>query len=444
MKILTIILFSTAFIFCSRAQNNDIVISLKPVNGYGEFTPGRMIIFPENDSIQYRGVPNNIREFVVRSMSLQNVLSYWNLYKKGKIDKERFLKISTELNIDTSKLTEAPVDYQVIILTGTNQKGNRIIIVDSDNNEDFSNDKILEFEYPISIEKQKAIENSLQSILTHYEYYFEDKIIKKQISLKPSPYRGSLGLNYNTTNEIERKYDLFVSVPEYRKGEINLNNTNYEVFVSNGFTSQSFTNRKTSIFFSIKNGKQVSELKGDIPYLIGDIMNANGMDYLIESISIWGDTLRLKYVGQNVYPAGITEGYFIPKFNAKKLDNSVFSLEQYPGKFVLIDFWGTWCKPCIEFIPELKEINAEFKDKNFVLVSVAYDNDSKKVVDFVKKEQMDWVQVYVDQKTPDNNSLVEKLKISIYPTTILIAPDGKIITRNKPINELKEILKKAL
>lgn len=377
-------------------------------------------------------------------MSLQNTLSYWNLYKKGKIDKERFLKISTELSIDTSKLTEVPVDYQVILLTGTNQKGNRIIIIDSDNNEDFSNDKILEFEYPISIEKQKAIENSLQSILTQYEYYFEGKIIKKQINLKPSPYRGSLGLNYNTTNEIEKKYDLFVSVPEYRKGEININNTNYEVFVSNGFTSQSFASRKTSIFFSIKNGKQVSELKGDIPYQIGDVMNANGMDYLIESISIWGDTLRLKYVGQNVYPAGITEGYFIPKFNAKKLDNSVFSLDQYRGKFVLIDFWGTWCKPCIEFIPELKEINAAFKDKNFVLISVAYDNDSKKVVDFVKKEQMDWVHVYVDQKNRDNNSLIEKLKISVYPTTILIAPDGKIITRNKPINELKEILKKAL
>ncbi|MFA6713551.1 MAG: TlpA disulfide reductase family protein, partial [Bacteroidales bacterium] len=113
-------------------------------------------------------------------------------------------------------------------------------------------------------------------------------------------------------------------------------------------------------------------------------------------------------------------------------------------KYILIDFWGTWCNPCITLIPELKEIKAEFEDKNFTIVSVAYDRDAQKVLDFVEKEQMNWDHVFVSQTQTDKNSLVEKLKVTSFPTTILIAPDGKIIARNKSINELKEILKKTL
>lgn len=72
------------------------------------------------------------------------------------------------------------------------------------------------------------------------------------------------------------------------------------------------------------------------------------------------------------------------------------------------------------------------------LLSVAYDRDAAKVQEFIRN----WERVFVDQKQADRNSLIEKLKVTSFPTTLLIAPDGKVIAGNKSIDELKEILKK--
>lgn len=442
-RLIILIIITTTILSCNP-KKKDLIINLYSENGYGVFMPGRQIIFPNNDSIEYKGIPNELKEFVVRSMPLQGSQYYWDLYKTGKIDKDRFLKIVSHYEIDTTNLSNIPYDYQVAILIGTNQKEKRVIVIDTDNDEDFSCEKILEYEFPLSIEEQKKIDDTLPTVMTNYEYYLDGNVIDKSIELMPSPYKGTLGLGYNTNNETEKKYDLFISVPKYRKGEITIDKTKYEVFASNGFTSPSYSNGATSIFLSKINDKKPSELDGDIPYQIGDIINLNEQDYLLDDISLWGDTIKLKYIGENTHPTGITEGMFMPKFNAKKLDNTVLSLEQYPDKYVLIDFWGTWCNPCIALIPELKELNTQFRDKGFVLISVAYDRDVQKVFDFVRKEQMEWEHAFVSQTQQDKNSLVEKLKVTSFPTTILIAPDGKIIARNKTMNELKEMLKNAL
>ena len=440
---LILIIMATTTLSC-HTYKKDLFINLHAENGYGVFIPSRKIIFPDHDPVEFKGVPNELKEFVVRSMPLQSAQYYWDLYKKDKIDKDQFLNIVSGSQIDTTQLANIPYDHQVAILIGTNQKEKRVIIIDADNDEDFSNEKIMEYEFPLSIEEQGETGNTLPTVLTSYEYYYKGKVMNRSIELMPSPYRGTLELGYGTINETEKKYDLFISVPKHKKGELTIDNTKYEVFASNGFTSPSYSTEKTSIFFSEHNKKRPSESDGEIPYQIGDVINLKEQDYLLDAVSIWGDTIKLKYLGKNAHPTGVTEGKFVPKFTAKKLDNSVFSLEQHPDKYVLIDFWGTWCRPCIVLIPELKKINSEFEDKNFTLVSVAYDRNAQKVLDFLEKEQMDWEHVFVSQTRSDKNSLVEKLKVKSFPTTILIAPDGKIIARNRSMNELREILKNTL
>jgi len=174
--------------------------------------------------------------------------------------------------------------------------------------------------------------------------------------------------------------------------------------------------------------------------MVGDVFNVKGNDYLIDSISDWGDKLFIKYIGNNKRPVGVSEGFYLPKFDAKYIDNTVFNLKKYSGKYILLDFWGTWCVPCIKLIPELKQLNSEFSDKNLKLISVAYDENSEKVMDFVVKENMNWEHLFVSSKQNDKNSLINKLKINKYPTTILISPDGKIIGRDLEIDNLRELL----
>lgn len=74
------------------------------------------------------------------------------------------------------------------------------------------------------------------------------------------------------------------------------------------------------------------------------------------------------------------------------------------------------------------------------MVSVAYDNDIKKVSDFVNNNGMNWIQVFVDENETDQNSIVEKLKISNYPTLILIGPTGEILARDKSLDQIRKII----
>jgi thiol-disulfide isomerase/thioredoxin len=427
---------------CKTNQTNFIV-NMVNQEGFGKFIPGRVILWPNTDSLNYQNVPKDINEFVVRKFVLQRDQYIWNQYKNGKISKNQTEDFVRQYNIDTTKLCNQNIKCEVLLLIGT-KSDKRVIIVDSNNNLDFGDDKVFEYLYPLSNDEQKRIENSLPSVLTHYEYFENNKTLIKEVKIQPSPYKGALGLSFNTTDQIEKKYFLFASIPEYKKGNFNLNGSNLEIYLSNGFTNVDFPQDKVSLFITDKPDSLQPEIEGNIPYKIGDVFNIKGRDYLIDSISNWGDKLFIKYLGENANPIGFSEGFFMPKFEAKRLDNSVLELKQYPQKYILLDFWGTWCTPCIKLIPDLKKLNSKFSPEKFVLVSIAFDSDPQYVADFVNKEAMNWEQVYVNQNQKSKNSLVEKLKITSFPTTILIDPYGKIIARNKSIDQLIDILNKKI
>jgi len=384
----------------------NLVVDLNSQEGYKPFMPGQRIISPSRDSLTYTNVPKDIEEYVVRSFNLQP-------------------------------------EQNILILIGT--KGDkRVIIIDSDNDKDFGNEKILEYDYPLSREKQKEVENSLPTISTKFEYIENGQISTKNIKIKPTPYAGSFSISFNTNNEVEKKYFLFASMPEHKRGKIKINGIEHNVFVSNGFTRVGYLKESVSIFIAPKTDTLLSELEGNIPYKVGDVFNVRGNDYLIDSISNWGDKLFIKYIGKNKRPEGVSEGFYLPKFDAKYIDNTVFDLKKYSGKYILFDFWGTWCVPCKKLIPELKKLNSEFSDKNLTLISVAYDENSEKVMDFVVKENMNWEHLFVSSNQNDKNSVINKLKVNKYPTTILISPDGKIIGRDLAIDNLRELLIKKL
>lgn len=431
------------FLLACSSHHQDLVVNLNSQDGYGVFRPERTIVWPSDESIEYKNVPDGIDEYVVRGLPLQYGQFLWNQHLNKKISNKRFKDMVNYYKIDTSRLCNSDVDCEVLFLTGT-RSGKRIIIVDSDNDEDFSNEKILEYDYPLSEDKQKEIDNNLPVVTAQYEYFENSRIETRKAKIMPSPYKGRLGLSFNTNNEIEKKYFLFASLPEYKKGSFSIDRLNYEVFVSNYFSRVYYPVWSVKVFIKLSTDSLPSELKGDIPYKIGDVFNSKGNDYSIDSVSYWGDKLFIRYLGKNTKPFGYTEGFYVLPFAAKRLDNSEFKLNQYPGKYILLDFWGTWCKPCINFIPELKKIYADYPHDKFALVSIAYDSDPKAVEEFTKKENMDWEHVFVSQNLQDKNSIIEKLKISSYPTTILIDPEGKIIARNPDIEKLRKILNEKI
>ena len=121
--------------------------------------------------------------------------------------------------------------------------------------------------------------------------------------------------------------------------------------------------------------------------------------------------------------AGLTEKDQAPEFSMKTLDGKEISLADYKGKYILMNFWATWCGPCKIEMPSLEILYKKFKSRNFEVLAVSNDIFGAKVVKpFVKAHNMSFTV-----------SLDQDLKVSTrygvvgLPTTFLIDPKGTII-----------------
>ena len=113
-----------------------------------------------------------------------------------------------------------------------------------------------------------------------------------------------------------------------------------------------------------------------------------------------------------------------PTVAALDLNGATVRLADLKGKYVLVDFWATWCAPCTTDLPRLQAAYAKYHPKGFEVVAVSLD-ESKKVVDeFVKARNLPWKQIHNATASGD---LVEAFGVQTIPSTFLIDPAGKII-----------------
>jgi thiol-disulfide isomerase/thioredoxin len=123
-------------------------------------------------------------------------------------------------------------------------------------------------------------------------------------------------------------------------------------------------------------------------------------------------------------------------FTKTDLKGQPLSLSSFRGKYVLLEFWGSWCVPCRKGNPHLKELYYYYKDKGFDIIGIAKDDDTKDAwIKAVVKDGLPWHQILV-------GDLDTKYNISSYPTKILIDQQGLIIGRfGEDENKLDEKLK---
>ena len=106
----------------------------------------------------------------------------------------------------------------------------------------------------------------------------------------------------------------------------------------------------------------------------------------------------------------------IEALNLKKLDGTSVNLRNISNNYLIINFWATWCPPCIKEIPDLLEIQEKFKEK-VKLVFISVDSSPEKVIpNFIKKNKFKNFDVYTDQQFLASKNL----NIKIMPTTIIV------------------------
>lgn len=134
-------------------------------------------------------------------------------------------------------------------------------------------------------------------------------------------------------------------------------------------------------------------------------------------------------------------GAIFPTFEEKDLDGKPLSVTAFKGKVLLVEFWATWCGPCVRELPNVIKAYQKYHDKGMEIVGVSLDDDEDAVRGFIKKNKIPWQQFF-DGKGRQNK-LAEKYGINGIPATYLLDKEGKIIAKNLRGGELTEQLEKT-
>ena len=122
-------------------------------------------------------------------------------------------------------------------------------------------------------------------------------------------------------------------------------------------------------------------------------------------------------------------GVEAPDFTLKDIEGNDFTLSSLRGKYVILDFWGSWCGWCIKGMPKMKEYYQKYAGK-FEIVGVDCNDTDQKWKDAVKKHELPWKHVYNPRANTEEeqaNNVCGKYGITGFPTKIVISPEGKIV-----------------
>ena len=116
------------------------------------------------------------------------------------------------------------------------------------------------------------------------------------------------------------------------------------------------------------------------------------------------------------------DGAEAPDFTLNDINGKPLTLSSLRGKYVILDFWGSWCGWCIKGIPQMKEYYQKYAGK-FEILGIDCNDPEEKWKAAVEKYELPWLHVY---NTRDSKVL-EQYQIEGFPTKIIVGPDGKIV-----------------
>ena len=136
-----------------------------------------------------------------------------------------------------------------------------------------------------------------------------------------------------------------------------------------------------------------------------------------------------------------------PNFSARLASGAPFELRDLRGRYVLVDFWGSWCAPCLKDIPELKQLYTEYGGDEFTLLSIGVETDEQQWRRALQRLDLPWPYHILDLTSSARffgGPLAEQYGITEVPTTYLLDPDGQIIGVNLTFPELRKLLDRRL
>jgi len=287
------------------------------------------------------------------------------------------------------------------------------IIIDSNNDEDFSNEKINEYKevYPNHFEIEREVS---------FQYLMKNQIKNRTVPIK--------------ITKSDSRYRAIVG--EAMIGDIKLNEKDIPLALTTSGFGTYDSRVDLYLFFDLnENGKfenweSVSGSQGSF--------NLFNKTYTIDFCSADGMLLILKSEQESSHPdiSTILSKKPIPDFELKTFNNSTVNLDYFKGKFLLLDFWGIWCGPCIQSFPKLTKLHNLYNKGDFEILGVLKVSEKERISDYkilFDSQNVKWKQIYSDE-------LYEFFNVSGIPRYVLLSPTGEIL--EPEIYNIEEVLNK--
>ncbi|NND93833.1 MAG: TlpA family protein disulfide reductase [Flavobacteriales bacterium] len=151
--------------------------------------------------------------------------------------------------------------------------------------------------------------------------------------------------------------------------------------------------------------------------------------------------LMLSACGNRNPETGIEIGQFAPPISSVDIDGRPFELSDLKGSVVLLDFWGSWCGPCIKEAPTIVSINDEYASKGLKVVSIAIEKNDKTWKKATKKLGFNWdIQLVERSQFVRLNRIASAYEVTDIPSLFIIDEDGKILASKIHVEEARSIL----
>lgn len=223
-----------------------------------------------------------------------------------------------------------------------------------------------------------------------------------------------------------------------RRGKVNIENEMYSIGLFDYSNNGLFNEKDDVLLIDMNRDGKLDYLHDEDIFRLHDVINIKSKNYKVSYADPYGKQITLEVTDEK------PTKYFsrpIPSNEHKyKLDQDLWDmtfvdlegnqiqLNTFRGKYVLLNFWGEWCMPCREEIPDLISANKKYSN-DLKIISFLKTNDLAKAKAFIKEKDIQWTQIELPE------DLEKQFKITGYPTNILIEPDGESFQRQGMINQ---------